>query len=162
MILFLSMTKFEIWSLVFAGITATGVILTIFGAAIKFFIKRNHKVIASYEITKLTKTEEFAFITANLDIINQTEHPTSILEIDLVFENFSVYATHIEHIIPNLLDTFKTKNIILAPFESVGINFAEFKCPINDFQENAKLRIVTTQRNYTYPIFCRKREESSE
>ncbi len=156
------MTTFEIWSLVFGGITAASMVCTMLVTIIKFCAKKKRKVFANFEIVKLKKTNDFAFITANLDIVNQTENPTSILEIDIVFKNISVYATHMEHIIPNLVDQFKTKNIILNPFESIGIDFAEFKCPINDFREKAKLRVVTTQREYTCPIFCRKREESEQ
>lgn len=160
MSLFLCMTTFEIWSLVFGGITAVSMVCTMLVTIIKFCAKQKRKVFADFELVKLTKSNEFTFITANLNIVNQTENPTSLLGVELVFDNVSVYATHMEHVIPNLVDQFKTKNIILNPFESISIDFAEFKCPTNDFRENAKLRIVTTQQNYTYPIFCRKREES--
>lgn len=156
------MSKFEILSLVFAGITALGVILGIIGTIIKFFIKRKNKVLGKALITHITRKENFVSITADIDLINQTEYPTSVLEIFLIFKKAKFPANHIEKIIPNLLNTVETKNIILGPFESVSLSQNKFKCPTKNFREKAILKIVTTQRTYKYPILCQEREEALE
>lgn len=119
-------------------------------------------MIVKAQTVSIVKKEDFVYITTNIDLINQTEHPTSVLKICIIFGKIEVPATHVERIVSNLFDTFETKNIILNPFESVSISNQKFKCPTPYFRENAMIIIETTQRKYKYSILCRECEESLE
>lgn len=156
------MDTFQIWSLVFAGITSGGVVLGLLVSIFKFIDNKNKKVIAHYAISSIEKTDASVYIVAELDLINQTSLPTSIIGIDIVFRKNIVSGTHIEHIIQNLLTTVDTKNILLSPYESINLPATQFECPLQNFSEKAVLRIRTTQRVYKYPIFFREYEESLE
>lgn len=156
------MSKFEIWSLVFAGITACGVVVGLIVSFFKFWFSRKKKVLANFSNLDVSKYKNTVHISVDLDIINQTNIPTSILSIELFFGKFAATGKHTEQVIRNLLTTVDTKNIMLYPFESVTLHETQFECPAKTFCENAVIKIKTTQHCYKYPILCRTHEEVLE
>lgn len=156
------MDKYQIWSLVFSGTTAFGVVLGLIISLFKFLHSQNKKVFATTSNLKISENKDVVYISMDIDIVNQTNIATSILAIELIFGKSAIPGQHIEHVIQNLLTTVDTKNITLYPFQSIGLNATKFNCPSDVFQEEAVLKIVTTQRSYKYPILCREREEELE
>ncbi len=153
------MDNYQRWSLVFAGITASGVICSLVISFFKFWQSRTKKVLATISSLKIHKTKDIIYISTNLNIINQTSLPTSILSIELYFGKTSVRGKHIARVIQNLLTTIDTQNISLYPFESIALNETKFECPTEFFCEKAILKVNTTQRSYCCPILCREHEE---
>jgi hypothetical protein len=146
------MTEFEIWTLIFAGITASGVVGGIVVSIFKFFYSKHLKVNSSFKITKLHKVNSTYYIAGYIDLVNETNFTTSIQKIELVFNKKNIIGTVPIEIIPNIEDETPFKNLILSPFQSATINYIRFACPEALFQPNARLKIITPQRKYMYPI----------
>lgn len=156
------MSAFEKWSLLLAGITASGVIIGLLASLFHFINKCKRSVKAIFSLTKFRENNHSVFITASLDLINQTELPVSITSIELQFKKYKAVGFHYEHTIPNLLLDVTTKHIHLSPYQSIGIEFINFECPIQNFSENAILRLVSTQKIFKCPISFQKCEPTSE
>lgn len=87
------MTEFEIWTLIFAGITASGVVGGIVVSIFKFFYSKHLKVNSSFKITKLHKVNSTYYIAGYIDLVNETNFTTSIQKIELVFNKKNIIGT---------------------------------------------------------------------
>lgn len=156
------MDTFQIWSLIFASITALSVLLNLIFSTYKFIKCKLQKVVVNYSIVEIIHYQNDILITLSLDLINQTELPTSIFSIEILFNNKNVIGTHTVPIIKNVLTDVDTKNIYIKANESVSMPYINFKCPSSIFNEHALLKIKTVKRDYKYPISFQTHGEFAE
>jgi len=156
------MDVYQIFSLVCAAVTASGVVIGLLISLIKFLAQKKRKINCDFELLNISQKDELVFIVATLNLISQLSIPTSIIRIELIFDRIAIPATHFQTIFNNFYTYEKTKNILLSPFGCTSLENARFECPKNEFKQTAKLKIYTPTRNFSKTISFPPLQEKSE